>query len=287
MGEAIIGANILQGAAVPAEGGAHSGTQEGGGGPSGTAAGTAGESLRVPGVTRGVKSVRQTGGAELGHIKLAQENGPRRPASTGTDDDGNRSDRAKDQQNSEEQKENDECGNHQHERCSRERDLRADAQRQHLSAHKLERITRDVDVTLYTARYPGFRNRVENGVRIMVPPHIETGTRVVVNTAEASYVERARPATSSNAVARARRAVPHTVKIEVEIQSLDQLEIAIEAGADIVLLDNMSLEDLRRAGRSPAASARPPPSPPRASPACSAPATRAPRPGCSRRRGCR
>jgi elongation factor P len=33
---------------------------------------------------------------------------------------------------------------------------------------------------------------LENGVRIMVPPHIETGTRVVVNTNEASYVERAR-----------------------------------------------------------------------------------------------
>ena len=33
---------------------------------------------------------------------------------------------------------------------------------------------------------------LENGVRIMVPPHIETGTRVVVNIAEASYVERAK-----------------------------------------------------------------------------------------------
>jgi elongation factor P len=33
---------------------------------------------------------------------------------------------------------------------------------------------------------------LENGVRIMVPAHIETGTRVVVNIAEASYVERAR-----------------------------------------------------------------------------------------------
>jgi elongation factor P len=31
-----------------------------------------------------------------------------------------------------------------------------------------------------------------NGVRIMVPPHIETGTRVVVNTRESSYVERAK-----------------------------------------------------------------------------------------------
>jgi elongation factor P len=33
---------------------------------------------------------------------------------------------------------------------------------------------------------------LENGVRIMVPPHIETGTRVVVNIAEQTYVERAR-----------------------------------------------------------------------------------------------
>ncbi len=33
---------------------------------------------------------------------------------------------------------------------------------------------------------------LDNGVRIMVPPHIETGTRVVVNTIEQTYVERAR-----------------------------------------------------------------------------------------------
>ena len=50
-----------------------------------------------------------------------------------------------------------------------------------------------------------------------------------------------------DAVARARRAVPHTVKIEVEIQSLDQLEIAIEAGADIVMLDNMSARHMSKA----------------------------------------
>jgi elongation factor P len=33
---------------------------------------------------------------------------------------------------------------------------------------------------------------LENGVRIMVPPHIGPGTRVVVNIAEASYIERAK-----------------------------------------------------------------------------------------------
>jgi elongation factor P len=34
--------------------------------------------------------------------------------------------------------------------------------------------------------------RLENGVRILVPPHIERGTRVVVRTADGTYVERAR-----------------------------------------------------------------------------------------------
>lgn len=33
---------------------------------------------------------------------------------------------------------------------------------------------------------------LENGVRILVPPHIETGTKVVVKTEDGSYVERAK-----------------------------------------------------------------------------------------------
>ena len=33
---------------------------------------------------------------------------------------------------------------------------------------------------------------LENGAKIMVPPHIEVGTRVVVNTGDGSYVERAK-----------------------------------------------------------------------------------------------
>lgn len=33
---------------------------------------------------------------------------------------------------------------------------------------------------------------LENGVRIMVPPHIGSGVKVVVNTADGSYVERAK-----------------------------------------------------------------------------------------------
>ena len=42
-----------------------------------------------------------------------------------------------------------------------------------------------------------------------------------------------------NAVQRAREVVPHTAKIEIEIETLDQVDEALEAGADILLLDNM------------------------------------------------
>src|SRR3984957_17582541 len=34
--------------------------------------------------------------------------------------------------------------------------------------------------------------KLSNGVRVMVPPFIEAGTRIVVNTGDASYVERAK-----------------------------------------------------------------------------------------------
>lgn len=41
------------------------------------------------------------------------------------------------------------------------------------------------------------------------------------------------------AVRAARDGIPHTMKIEVEVESYDQLEQAIASGADIILLDNM------------------------------------------------
>lgn len=42
------------------------------------------------------------------------------------------------------------------------------------------------------------------------------------------------------AVERARRSIGHMVKIEVEVETLAELEIALAAGADAVLLDNMT-----------------------------------------------
>jgi nicotinate-nucleotide pyrophosphorylase (carboxylating) len=48
------------------------------------------------------------------------------------------------------------------------------------------------------------------------------------------------------AVERARQRVPHTLKIEVETTSMDEVEEALAVKADIIMLDNMSLEQMRK-----------------------------------------
>jgi nicotinate-nucleotide pyrophosphorylase (carboxylating) len=49
------------------------------------------------------------------------------------------------------------------------------------------------------------------------------------------------------AVSRARHSAPHTQKIEVEVRDLAEVTEALAAEADILLLDNMSVEELRAA----------------------------------------
>lgn len=49
----------------------------------------------------------------------------------------------------------------------------------------------------------------------------------------------------TNAVKNARAVIPHTLKIEVEVETKAQLLEALQAGADIIMLDNMSNEKMR------------------------------------------
>ena len=51
----------------------------------------------------------------------------------------------------------------------------------------------------------------------------------------------------ANAVRAARENAPHVLKIEVEVENFAQLDEALSAGADIIMLDNMTIEDMRRA----------------------------------------
>lgn len=49
------------------------------------------------------------------------------------------------------------------------------------------------------------------------------------------------------AVMMAKEYAPFVRKIEIEVENLDMLKEALEAGADIIMLDNMSVEDMKEA----------------------------------------
>ena len=50
-----------------------------------------------------------------------------------------------------------------------------------------------------------------------------------------------------NAILKVRKEIPHTIKIEVETETIEQVKEALDAGADIIMLDNMSLDMMREA----------------------------------------
>lgn len=51
----------------------------------------------------------------------------------------------------------------------------------------------------------------------------------------------------TKAVEQARKTAPHSMRVEVEVESLTQVEESLEAGADIIMLDNMDIENMSRA----------------------------------------
>ncbi len=53
----------------------------------------------------------------------------------------------------------------------------------------------------------------------------------------------------ANAVRMAKEYAPFVRKIEIEVENLEMLDEALEAGADIIMLDNMSVEDMKEAVR--------------------------------------
>ena len=51
----------------------------------------------------------------------------------------------------------------------------------------------------------------------------------------------------AQALEQAFRIIPSGVSLQIEVENLDELQQALDAGAKLVLLDNMSLDDMRRA----------------------------------------
>src|SRR5206468_10809753 len=53
----------------------------------------------------------------------------------------------------------------------------------------------------------------------------------------------------AQAVSRCRQGVPLLTKIEVEVTNFDELRQALDAGTDVILLDNMSVDEMRQAAQ--------------------------------------
>ena len=51
----------------------------------------------------------------------------------------------------------------------------------------------------------------------------------------------------TNAVTKAKAYAPHTLKLEVETENMEQVAEALNAGADIIMLDNMNCEQMKAA----------------------------------------
>lgn len=48
------------------------------------------------------------------------------------------------------------------------------------------------------------------------------------------------------AIERAKLKLPHTLKIEIETRNMEEVQDALAAGADIIMLDNMTLDEMRQ-----------------------------------------
>ena len=51
----------------------------------------------------------------------------------------------------------------------------------------------------------------------------------------------------AQAIAHARSVVPHLLKIEIEVRTIDELKRAIKAGAEVIMLDNFAPEEIKKA----------------------------------------
>jgi len=122
---------------------------------------------------------------------------------------------------------------------------------QHLSGiasytKKLVDLVRDLNVKIVDTRktLPGMRNLQKYAVRVGGGFNHRFGLydAVMLKDNHLAIVGGLK-----KAVQLARAQVGHMVKVEVECETIDQVKEALDAGADIIMLDNMSLDDMKTA----------------------------------------
>lgn len=122
---------------------------------------------------------------------------------------------------------------------------------QHLSGiatrtHKLTRLIADSKAVLVDTRKttPGLRQLEKYATRMGGARNHRFGLYDGVMIKDNHIVA---AGSITRAVELARKSIPHTVKIEVEAENLEMVAEALNAGADIILLDNMSIDMMRAA----------------------------------------
>lgn len=90
------------------------------------------------------------------------------------------------------------------------------------------------------------------GLRVLEKYAVKTGggTNHRFNLADGILIKDNHIAASGGikqAVTSARANAPHTLKVEVECENMSDVSKALEAGADIIMLDNMTVEDMKKA----------------------------------------
>ncbi len=114
------------------------------------------------------------------------------------------------------------------------------------ATHKLVSLVGDLPVRIVDTRktIPGHRLLDKYAVRAGGGHNHRMGLFDAVLIKD-NHIEAAGSITK--AVKAARENLPHTVKIEVETETLEQVQEALDAGADIIMLDNMDTGTMRKA----------------------------------------
>jgi nicotinate-nucleotide pyrophosphorylase (carboxylating) len=113
-------------------------------------------------------------------------------------------------------------------------------------AHKLSSLVRDYDVRVVDTR------KTTPGLRLLEKYAVRAGGAYNhrYNLSDAVMIKDNHIIAAGGikeALIKIKQNIPHTTKVEIEIKNLDQLEEALDHGADIIMLDNMSYEDMKKA----------------------------------------
>lgn len=112
--------------------------------------------------------------------------------------------------------------------------------------HNMCELVKDYDVRIVDTRktLPGFRMLDKYSVTV------GGGTNHRINLSDLVLIKDNHikaVGSITKAVELARQKSPFTVKVEVEVESIDQLKEALSAHADIIMLDNMDVETMKKA----------------------------------------